>query len=247
MRLTKKTYKKIDFEKIKFFIFIIFSVISLLIIFLAGSLEYDVDKIQSFVSNYEQTSFIVYILLMALATMTTFPLSAILIVGIFMFSIFYTILLAIIGMFIGSILMYYFSKKMGKGFIRRYGDLKGGKLQAFNNLLDEKSFGVVMIFNMVYFLPSNLGSMVAGITNIKLWKFSLANILGNLPNTLGVVFLVAGLQNSDKDYLVFAMSVLILSTVISIYSYRSHLKDIFILAFGKESWKSFRKLQREYS
>lgn len=236
--------KGFDAKKIKFILFIIFAVLSLVVVFFAGYLKWDIDVIKNLISMYYLLSILIYIILVAIAAATTLPISVIVAAGILIFSFPVAVLYAFIGILIGAYFVFLITRYSGKEFFKEYSRLKGGKLKAFNILLESNAFSFLMLLNFVYFFPSNLAHMVAGITNTKFSKFLFATAAGNFPNTFAVALFIEGLYKTNNIYIIISVCILILATAIPLYIYRKHMKDVIVLAFDYETYKKMKKAEK---
>ena len=121
----------------KFIIFLTVTVLSLALVLFVGILHYNVESIKNLISNYYSLSIIIYILLIAIAAATTLPITVTLIVGILFFSFGIAILYAFLGVYLGALFMYLFSRLTGRGILEYYA--RGSKLKALNKLIVEVS------------------------------------------------------------------------------------------------------------
>jgi uncharacterized membrane protein YdjX (TVP38/TMEM64 family) len=230
--------------KTKWVIFLGIVILSLVITFFAGYLNYSVDHVQSLILHYKAISILIYIALIAIAAATTLPITVALIAGILVFTFTEALLYAFLGVYIGAFVMYILSIKTGKEAFHEYGKLGTGKLKILNRLLHKHSFSLALLFSFVYFFPSNIAHIVAGVTNMNFWKFSFVTIVGNFPNVFAVALLVVGVLRVNTFYFVSAIIILILVTIIPLYVYRKHMKDIILIAFSKDAWKRFERFEK---
>jgi len=227
--------------KLVIFISIVF--ISFSVIFLGYFFDYNVSSVFNLIHAYPSISLIIYVGLIALSTATTLPITVTLAVGILVFKFTSAVLFAFLGIYFGAVIIYYLSLKTGKNIFSKFSNLGSGKLKIMNNLLHENTLSFVMLLNFVYFFPSNLAHISAGVTHLNFWKFSFATIFGNFPNTFSIALLILGIYQQNYIYMGIAMILLVLVTGVSLYIYRKHLKDIIIIAFSKEAWKKFEKIE----
>jgi uncharacterized membrane protein YdjX (TVP38/TMEM64 family) len=229
-------------NKLKFIIFIAVAVISILLVLFVGIFNYNVENVKGLISSHIIISIIIYIGLIAVASATTLPITVTLIAGILVLSFKEALLYALIGVYLGAFLLYLFSIKTGKGILHYYA--KGEKLKILDKLIHENAFSLVILLNFVYFFPSNLAHIVAGITNLKLRKFFIA-MFGNLINTSSVAIIILGILNQNYIYVSAGIIILVLVTVIPLYIYRRHMRDLIILGFSRNAWKKLIKVKKE--
>jgi len=233
-------------KEVKFYVFSIFSILSVALIFLAGILHYNTQSVSNLLLNYRNTALIIYVVLIAIAAATTLPISVVLVAGIFIFSFWEALLYAFLGIYLGSIAVYFFAKHTGKDFINEYTNLKGEKLKALHKLIKEKSLSLVILLNAVYFIPSNIGHIIGGILNMNFLMFLFAITIGNFPNVVGVALIVLGVY-SNYIYFFIGIVIIVLNTAVPLYIFRKHIRELVIIAFSKKFYKKIRKINKEIS
>ena len=221
-------------KKIKLGIFLTFFIISLSLFFITVVLDYNHITVQNIIIKHEYFSVFLYIILVAIAAVTTIPITVTLVAGVFIFSFWLTVFYAFLGILIGASILFLFSRKMGRKVFVEYAEFKKGRLRALNDLLQENSLNIILLFNFIYFFPSNLAHMIGGITKINFSKFLFLTIIGNFPNMFSITLLVYGIINSNTIFIVIAVIILILTTGIPLYIYRKHMKDILVIAFNRK-------------
>lgn len=234
----------VNLRKIKGWLFLSFVILSLVLVAFAGFLNYTTEDIQNLMMGYRNLALFIYIVLIAIAAATTLPISAVLAAGIFIFSFFEAVLLAFIGIIAGALFIFYLSRKTGYDSFKYYANLKHEKLKALRELLKENAFNIVMLFNFVYFFPSNLAYIVAGITGMKMRKFLFAAIIGNFPNFIAFAMLIYGSYYQNYYLVTIAIIVLVLASGIPLYVYRRHMKDIVVLAFSYKAYKRMKRAEK---
>jgi len=91
----------------------------------------------------------------------------------------------------------------------------------------------VIILNFVYFFPSNLAHIVAGITNLKLSKFLFATIIGNFLNTLAIILIIQGFYVSNIPHIILGAVIIFVSSSIPFIVYRKKVKYLISLAYNR--------------
>jgi len=226
--------------KLKHIIFIILGILSFSLVLLVGVLNYNVESVNNLILNFHSFSIVIYIAIIAFAAATTLPINVTLIVGIFLFSFSEALLYAFLGVYLGSLVIYIISIYAGRGILKDYAKSRS-KMKALDDLLHENKMSIVMLFNFVYFFPSNLAHIVAGYTKLDFWRFSFATITGNFPNIFGLALIIIGVSIPNYYYLASGLAILFFMTAIPLYIYRKHMRDILILAF---SYKTYIKIKR---
>lgn len=234
-----------NFKKLKFIIFFVFIILAIVLFIFASYLGYTPENIgEKLNNNYYYETIIIFIILIAIAAATTLPITAVMIPGIIFFSFQANIFYTTIGIFIGALFTFFMSRYLGKDYVKDYVKLKGGRVKALNDLIEEKSFKLILLLNLVYFFPSNIAHMVAGLTKTKFNKFLLATVMGNLPNTFAVALVIYGTYWLNSTYVICGVIILIIISIIPLYFYRKHIKELIILAYSQEMYKDLKKAEK---
>lgn len=233
-----KTIKTIN--KIKIIIFVImiaFSLLSFVFFIINGR------RIASLPET--PISILIYIGWITLATATTLPITVVLVPGIFLFTFKWAMFYGFLGLIIGGLVIYFLSWYLGREFVREYMGIKKGKLKLLDELIEKDPFKLVLVLNCVYFFPSNLAYAMAGITDLKFWKFLFATIIGNFSNFYAVGLLTIGARSGSYLHITSGVIILVLVTLIPLIIYREHLKEIMRVIFSKKTAESLEKLEKK--
>ncbi|PIN91572.1 hypothetical protein COU57_00075 [Candidatus Pacearchaeota archaeon CG10_big_fil_rev_8_21_14_0_10_32_14] len=233
--------KKNIIKKIKFAILIFMIVASLLVVIFSKEIVKGNIFEKKDLHN-DLSSVFIYIAWMVFAASTTFPITTILIPGIFLFSFGYALIYTYVGIVLGALTIYYLSIYLGRDFVNDYTGIRGDKIKIVKGLVEKESFGFLLVLNAFYFFPSNLAHVVAGITKTKFWKFFIPTILANFLNFFFVALLTLGIAENNKSYIYGSTVALFFISVIPLIIYRKHLKEIIYVSFSKEAYKDFKKL-----
>ncbi len=224
--------RKHTIKKIKFAILVLMIIASFSVIFFSNQLGLE-DIFQRKDLHNDLPSVLIYIAWMIFAASTTFPISVVLIPGIFVFSFWYAIIFTYIGIVIGALITYYLSMYLGRDFADEYAGVHGERIRIVKSLIEKKSFGVLLVLNAFYFFPSNLAHVVAGLTKTRLSRFLIPTIIANFLNFFFISLLTLGVLENNNTYIYTSIISLILISVIPLIIYRKHLKEIFMVSFGK--------------
>jgi uncharacterized membrane protein YdjX (TVP38/TMEM64 family) len=98
------------------------------------------------------------------------------------------LLIGLTGVFIGSIIAYYFAKIIGVPFFKLF--IKKNYLEKYEFLQDEKrvAFGVFIVYFTVG-TPSDVVTYLAPTLKIKPWKFFLISTLSRIPKIITSTFI----------------------------------------------------------
>jgi len=178
-------------------------------------------------------SVIIYLAWMTFASATTLPISLVLIPGILLFSFQWAIILSFIGIVLGALIIYYLTIFLGKDFVEDYVGVQGKKLRVVKKMVEENSFGFLLILNSFYFFPSTLAHVVAGLTKTRFWKFIIPTMIGNFINFFFLGLLTLGISRGNYNYVYLSFGVLVLNSLIPLLIYRKRVKEILKVSFGK--------------
>ena len=230
-----------NIKKLKFYILVVLSALSLVLILFSTILGYNPDRFSFILQTYGVPE-LLFISWVILATATTLPVSAVMIAGIIYFSFFYAMAYTFIGMLIGSIGTFYASRWLGKDFVKEAVGLKGkGRIHILNQLIHKHSLAYVILLAFVYAFPSNLAYMIGGVTDIKFKDMLLIIIFGNLTTALGVGWIILGAVNSGLEFILGGAALILIVNVIPLAMYWGHLRKLVVLAYSE---KAYRKLVR---
>ncbi len=217
-------------SKSKFYLFLSFILISIIIAIVSGYLGTTSSAIETFIStNHPLAAFIYNVLFIAL-TSFSFSISIMIGAGILFFSKFEIVVYAMIGIMGSSIIDFYISRKLGRDYLKNYIKKRGGNLEKLENVFEKDTFRTILILSAVFFVPPAIPNFLGGIMKINLKKYSIATFLGNLPTTIFTVYLLAGIFFSNQAYIYISIAGIALTALISLYFYKGQIKDLLVLS-----------------
>lgn len=150
---------------------------------------------------------IMFLLFQVLQTVIApIPGEVVQIAGGYIYGTYFGTLLITLGMLVGAIIAFYFTRLLGGAYIGRL--LKKDKFKWMANLMDNKKFSIFLfIVFIIPGLPKDLFIYAAGLTTIKPLKFFSILLIARLPWLLASVSVGANIYN--KNY----VSTIILSVV----------------------------------
>jgi uncharacterized membrane protein YdjX (TVP38/TMEM64 family) len=231
-------------KKLKFYILVVLAAISILLVLFSSIIGYNPERFKFILETYGVPQ-LLYILWIILATATTLPISVVMIAGIVYFSFFNAMLYTFIGMLIGAVGTFYASRWLGHDFVRQAAGIKGqGRIHIFNQLIHRHSLAYVVLLAFIYAFPSNLGFMIAGVTDVRLRDVLWITVLGLFTTGLGIGWLILGGLNGSLTYILLGAALLLAVNLIPLVMYWSHLKRIIILAYSEKAYKKFVKTEK---
>ena len=191
--------------------------LALILLFLAwrqGWLpDWNVATMRDFILSFGTWAVVVYILLMALNTVTIMPPTVIMMVmsGI-LFGPFVGSVALWTGLLLGSIAAFLIARLLAQDFISAR---LGGRTARFNEQLKDNGFSVVLIARLLGLPPYELVNYASGLSKISFRDFLLATMLGSIPGA--ILFATTGdrLLNPDlKDPLLYVLPLFVVITFI---------------------------------
>ena len=102
-------------------------------------------------------------------------------------------------------------ENLWKDFVEDYVGVQGKKLRVVKNMVEENSFGFLLILNSFYFFPSTLAHVVAGLTKTRFWKFIIPTMIGNFINFFFLGLLTLGISEGNYNYVYLSFGILVLN------------------------------------
>jgi uncharacterized membrane protein YdjX (TVP38/TMEM64 family) len=220
-------------SKKKFYIFLVFVLVSIIVFISSGFLGFNENTIQSFLSMSHTVSALTFTLLFIALTTFSFSVSAMTSLGALLFPWQEVIIYSMIGILGSSIIDFYISRKLGRNYIQNYLDKRGGKIEKFDDILEKNPAKSVFILSTIFFVPPTIPNFLGGITNLKLKKYIFVTFLGNLPNTFLTVYLIDGILKSNPSQVYFSTIALVIVTTLALYFYSGEIREIVKLSIPR--------------
>lgn len=195
-------------------IILVLAIILLLIAWRQGWLpNWNLVTIREFILSFGNWAVIVFILLMAINTITIMPPTLIMMVlsGI-LFGPFVGSLALWLGLLLGSLGAFFIARVLAQDFVSKR---VGGRVGKFNEQLKESGFTVVFIARIIGLPPYELVNYASGLSQITFRDFLLATMFGSIP--VAILFASTGdrLLNPDfTDPVLYALPAFVLVTFI---------------------------------
>ena len=175
--------------------------------------NWNLETMRDFILSFGSWAVVVFILLMAINTVTIMPPTIIMMVlsGI-LFGPFIGGLALWIGLLLGSVAAFLIARLLAQDFISAR---LGGRVAKFNEQLKENGFSVVFVARIIGLPPYELVNFASGLSKISFRDFLLATIFGSIP--AAILFATTGsrLLNPDlTDPLLYALPAFVLITFI---------------------------------
>jgi len=127
---------------------------------------------------------------------------------------------SMIGVVIGSTVVFLASRRFGRSYAERV--VNQAALQRWDTFINNSAIAALFVCFLLPTFPDDLLCFVAGLTDLRLRRFLTLVVVGRTPTFVAVAF--AGTQPADGMFgqFIFALSVLTLSSV-AVYLTRDHI------------------------
>ena len=180
------------------------------------------------------------------------PATVFIVTGGYVFGIFFGTLYSLIGITIGSIIVFYASRKLGRSFVEKIINKK--ELEHFDTFFKKRGKIALFIARVTPELfPTDAISFAAGLTKMKFRDYILLTFLGSIPNLF--ILTLFGDRLSHGINLTTLIILLILIFAIIAYLFRHKLKIFFIreikeyekklVVIEEKSLKDIRNIKKE--
>ncbi len=224
----------INFKKLRNYFLVGLLIICIGVIILESSFNFNQVILTNLFSHYEDFAQPVYVLIILVSLFIGLIPSAVVLAGAFIFSLSTIIIITSIGIILGIPLIFILSKKIGHKAFDEYINLDENKEKKLRTIFKNDSTALIILFNFVFFLPSNLGCIVGGLRGLKMIKSIIISIIGNLVNQIAFIFIIFGILNNNLNYLIPGLSAIILNTGIVLIIYRKNIKNVLMITFKRK-------------
>lgn len=205
--------KKSDKFKFLIFIAIIFTAVIFTILNWENIKGLTIESIVDFVKTRGTYAIIIYLLIFIVKPFVVFiPSNIIVICGGIIFGPFRGILLSIIGFWFSSIIAFYTARFLGRDFVQ---SIVGNKFITLDDKLKGNEFKVIFFLRIIPILPYDPLSYACGFTNVKYLDFTLASILGILPEVFCYNIMGENVSNPLSIKFIVPLAVVVVITLFS--------------------------------
>ena len=160
-----------------------------------------------------------------LAIISVLPSALFSIAGGYLFGPFYGTLYSLIGMMLGSLVVFMVAKKFGRSFAERLVDKK--ELQHFDMFFKKKGLLVFILADYISLFPRDTVSLCAGLTKIKKSKFIIISLIGFIPALVILNYFGSQLSRNIFDYKVIVIGAIIVASLV-LYNFRHKIKGMIV-------------------
>ena len=157
----------------------------------------NVEAIRRLLTEYRGHSALIFLGLNVIQVICSLPGQVFQLAGGYAFGFWLALLLTLIGVTVGSTIVYFLSRKLGHDAIRTlFGGSKVTKL--LDDLNSRKGIVILFVGYLIPGMPKDLLNYVSGLSDIKYRPFILLSMTGRLPGMLTSLFI--GNELTDGNY-----------------------------------------------
>ncbi len=158
--------------------------------------------IKSMLISYKKCGVLAFFLLQIVQVVAFFvPGEIIQIAGGYIYGVFLGTLFSIIGITLGSIIIYYLANVIGKDFVDKL--IRKKKLQFVEKALNQNRISYTIFFMyLIPGVPKDILGYICGMLNVDFKKYIIYSTLGRIPGILMSAYFGAKLYTGDKNLLV---------------------------------------------
>lgn len=200
----------------------------LMLKFLPNILELtlSLDKFRSYIVSLGNLGFIVFIFFQILQTVIApIPGEVIQAAGGYIYGVPLGTIYTTVGMLIGAVMAFYFTRLIGRSFIQNILERKNSKW--ITDIMSSSKFSIILlIFFIIPGLPKDLLIYAAGLTNIKPLRFFSILLIGRFPWLLASVSIGSNLHYRNYIPTIIVSLIALISFILGIL-YKDKLIDKF--------------------
>ena len=198
------------------------------------------ETVKGYVAGFGAFAPIIFILSYLVQAFVPFiPTLILTMFGGYVFGVVWGTIYSLIGMTIGSIIIFLIARKLGRPFFSRIISKK--ELEHFDVFFKKRGdMSIFLARSILILFPPDVVSVAAGLTQIKLRHYVIFSVLGFIPN-LFILALFGRQLSQGINPATFIVLVLIILTVLG-YLFMHQLKIFFIEEIKEYEEKIARKL-----
>ena len=147
------------------------------------------------------------------------------IAGGYLFGPFYGTLYSLIGILLGSFVVFLVAKKYGRPFVEKLVDKR--ELYHFDMFFKKKGLLVFIFTDYMSIFPRDTVSLCAGLTKIKKLEFIIISLIGFIPPLILLNYFGSQLSRNILDYKIIVLGAIIVASLV-LYTFRHKIKGLII-------------------
>lgn len=215
--------KKSDFVKFIGLIVVLISFLIFLFYFnYSGNSNdfFNISKIQEVISGFGIWAPLIYIILHAIALVTFFPITILIIIGSLLFGGVLGSVYSVIGATLGAIMAFYIARLLGKGFVDSITENKFKRVDKFNKQIQKNGFIATFVARISPIFHYSGMSYILGITKVKFWDYLFGTLLGISIWVFAISYISDALIKLNvQDIIISSIFLIVLVFIIPIYKY----------------------------
>ncbi|KRE46501.1 TVP38/TMEM64 family protein [Paenibacillus sp. Soil724D2] len=169
------------------------------------------DDIRSWILSFGWAAPVLFIFIYAVRPLILFPASVLSLTGGLAFGPMWGTVYTIVGATMGAVLSFWLARFLGNKLVSTRSKEKWGKLE---KQLQQKGFIYILLLRLIPLFPFDLISYGAGVAKVNFSAFLFGTLLGIIPGTFAYSFLGSSFLHEKKSYIVIAVIVFVLVTLI---------------------------------
>lgn len=189
-------------------------------------LTLSLDKFRSYIVSLGNLGFIVFIFFQILQTVIApIPGEVIQAAGGYIYGVPLGTIYTTVGMLIGAVIAFYFTRFVGRTFIQNILERKNSKW--ITDIMNSSKFSIILfVFFIIPGLPKDLLIYAAGLTNIKPLRFFSILLIGRFPWLLASVSIGSNLHYRNYIPTIIVSLIALISFILGVL-YKDKLIDKF--------------------
>ena len=160
-----------------------------------------------------------------LAIISILPSSLFSIAGGYLFGLFFGTLYSLIGIMLGSFVIFLIAKKYGRSFVERLIDKR--EIQHFDIFFKKKGKMVFIIANNLHIFPRDTINLYAGLTKITKLEFVIISLIAIVPSLIILNYFGYQLSRNILDFRIILIAAIIIASII-LYYFRHKIKGLIV-------------------
>ncbi|MFH2028747.1 MAG: TVP38/TMEM64 family protein [Nanoarchaeota archaeon] len=198
----------------------------------------DAEKTKAFVQGFGIWGPAVLVLLVCIAVVIfIFPSLVLVVASGYLYGPFVATVCCIIGLMIGSCILFYLSKRYGRKFVENHVHKKD--LQHFDIFFKKNGTVALFLSRLTPLMPNDMVNLASGLTDISFRDFFIATFVGYIPET--IIYTMLGeqlLTGKVNPGLLFLSAIIIIFFII--YLFRHKLR-VFLIKEVREFEETVKK------
>ncbi len=179
------------------------------------------DQFRKFLAAYGSMSVLVFILMQIIAViLAPIPSELLLIAGGYVFGAFFGFAYSIIGIFLGSFVVFFISRIFGYGLIKTLIPEKQFNRFAFLAKTRKYELGIFLLY-LIPEIPKDILTYIVGLTPVNPLRFIMFSTLARIPCVIGSTYIGANLR--QRNYIPIILILMVVGSFL-IWAYLNREK-----------------------